>query len=526
MKFMKHPIVFCFLRIEPAKHQWSDGCPKRICGPMKMLLNTIRSSAVLLGCLVGLGQTVMAEDNVVVVKPQPTDELLANPGMGWETFHGLTSKTDKTLPRWIPSTVMYIRWGWIDLEPHTGQLNTNLIDQTLKEANDAGQKLAFRVKTCSPNLDMPNGPSKTVRFHPAWLKVAGGREILVDYNGSAPVIPIPDFDDPATLKLHLDFIKRLGERYDGNPDLDHVDLGSVGWWGEWHLSRSKLGKMPSLENQMQVVNAYLAAFKKTPLIMLLNGKECTTYATQHGAGWRIDSLGDLGTFSPTENHMRNKYPDWFVQTKVQDVWKTAPVAFEPPAEVSEFVEKKWPLRWIFNYGLALHGSYFNGKSGKLPNDKNFRAELERFLRRLGYRLVLDELTHPAQAKAGDKLDLSMKWQNIGCAPCYQPYRVAYRLTDKQGYQKVFVSPVTVNHWLPGSIELFTEEFFEEPKDLPPGPVNEISDSINLPSDLPPGDYTLSVGVVGASTEQPVVRLGIKGRAKDGWYPLSKVTIVP
>jgi len=84
----------------------------------------------------------------------------------------------------------------------------------------------------------------------------------------------------------------------------------------------------------------------------------------------------------------------------------------------------------------------------------------------------------------------------------------------------------VNHWQPSSIELFTQEFFEEPKDLPPGPVSEITDSINLPSDLPPGDYILSVGVVGASTEQPVVRLGIKGRAKDGWYPLSKVSVVP
>jgi len=493
---------------------------------MKSIFNATRWCCVLLGCLVGLGELAVAENNLVVVKPLPTDELLANPGMGWQTFHGLTSKTDTTLPRWIPSTVMYIRWGWIDLEPQPGKLNTELMDKALKEAHDAGQKLAFRVKACSPNLDMPNGPSKSVRFHPLWLKEAGGRELLVDYNGSAPVIPIPDLDDPATLKLHLDLIKRLGERYDGHPDLDHVDIGSIGWWGEWHYSRSKLAKMPSLENRLKVVDAYLAAFKKTPLIMLLNAKECMTYAAEHGAGWRIDSLGDLGTFSPTENHMRNKYPDWFVQTKVQDVWKTAPIAFEPPADVAEFVQKKWPLRWIFNYGLALHGSYFNGKSGKLPNDKNFRAELERFLRRLGYRLVLDELTHPAQAKAGDKLDLSMKWQNIGCAPCYQPYRVAYRLTDKQGYQKVFVSPVTVNHWLPGSIELFTEEFFEEPKDLPPGPVNEISDSINLPSDLPPGDYTLSVGVVGASTEQPVVRLGIKGRAKDGWYPLSKVTIVP
>ena len=51
--------------------------------------------------------------------------------------------------------------------------------------------------------------------------------------------PIPDMDDPAVLKAHLDFIKRLGEQYDGHPDIDHIDLGSIGWWGEWHLSGSK-----------------------------------------------------------------------------------------------------------------------------------------------------------------------------------------------------------------------------------------------------------------------------------------------
>ena len=208
------------------------------------------------------------------------------------------------------------------------------------------------------------------------------------------------------------------------------------------------------------------------------------------------------------------------------MWKTAPIAFEPPAEVSEFVEKKWPLRWIFNYGLALHGSYFNGKSGKLPADKNFQEELTRFLRRLGYRLVLNELTHPAQAKAGGKLNLSSKWQNVGSAPCYQPYRVAYRLTNTSGYRRVIVSSTTVNRWLPGSIELFTPEFFKMPKDLPPGPVNEVADSINLPGDLPPGEYTLSIAVVGATTEEPAIKLGIAGRSQDGWYPLSKVTVVP
>ena len=59
----------------------------------------------------------------VVVTPEETDEILANPGMGWETFHQI-SKRDKTLPSWIPSTIQYARWGWGELEPQPGKLNT------------------------------------------------------------------------------------------------------------------------------------------------------------------------------------------------------------------------------------------------------------------------------------------------------------------------------------------------------------------------------------------------------------------
>lgn len=467
--------------------------------------------------LLHLGANAFADDSVAVVRPQTTSELLANPGMGWETFHH-SSKGDGNLPAWLPSTVYYARWSWRELEPQPGRLSSEFLEQKLREARDSGQKLAFRVKGFSP--------SKSRRYDPAWLKEVGGRVLMVDYDGSGPVLPIPDFDDPATLNLQLDLIKRLGRRYDGHPDLDHVDLGSVGWWGEWHMTRSRLGRMPAPENCMKVINAYLAAFKKTPLLMLIGAKQYTTYATQHGTGWRADSLGDLGTFSPTWNHMRDAYPFSIPKTGSQDVWKTAPVAFEPPAEVSEFTEKHWPLRWIFNYALALHGSYFNGKSGKLPGDENFQEELTRFLRRLGYRLVLDEMTHPAQVRAGGKLSISTRWQNVGSAPCYQPYRVAYRLTSEKGSPKVFVSSATVNRWMPGSIELFTGEFFKAPKDLPPGPVNEVADSISLPGDLPPGEYAISVGVVGVNSEQPVVRLGIAGRSQDGWYPASKVTVAP
>ena len=67
------------------------------------------------------------------------------------------------------------------------------------------------------------------------------------------------------------------------------------------------------------------------------------------------------------------------------------------------------------------------------------------------------------------------------------------------------------------------EFFKNPKDLPPGEVATVSDSLALPADIPVGQYVLSLAVVDEA-EKPVVRLGIKGRAEDGWYPVSKLAV--
>lgn len=450
----------------------------------------------------------------VRVVPEETDEILANPGMGWETFHR-TADRDAALPSWIPSTVHYARWGWRELEPEKGRIDYAFLDGVLKETRQAGQTLAFRVMCCSTTPSHP--------YHPAWLRDLGGR-IIQTRRRDGPAVEIPDLDDPRILGAHLDFIRRLGARYDGHPDVEHVDLGSVGWWGEWHMSGAANAKMPTAENRKRIVDAYLAAFNKTPLLMLIGGGEMLEHATQHGTGWRADCLGDMGGFSKTWCHMRMAYPTMLPEANALDAWKTAPVAWETCWDMRKWVNEGWSLRFIFNYALALHGSVINNKSAPLPENEQVREELERFLRRLGYRLVLKELKHPARATAGKKLPLAMKWQNVGSAPCYKPYRLAYRLAGDTGDRSTWVSEIAVNRWLPGSIELFTEDFFRQPADLPPGEIVEVADEIPLSRDLAPGRYTLCVAIVGRDARRPVVRLGIKGRADDGWYPLSKVTI--
>ena len=474
----------------------------------------------------------------IVITPEETDEILANPGIGWETFHQ-TSRQDKNLQLWIPSTLQYARWGWGELEPEPGKLNTTFLDRVLEETHASGQKLAFRVMCCSTTYNAP--------YHPKWLKALGGRELLAAYGSSS--FPIPDLDDPIVLKAHLDFIRQLGARYDGHPDIDHIDIGSIGWWGEWHLTGSNRNRLPALENRIKVVGAYLAAFKKTPLLMLIGGGECLKYACDRGTGWRADCLGDMGGFSRSWCHMRQGYPGWIQQANLYEVWKSAPVAWETCWDMRKWVEEGWSLRYIFNYALACHASVINNKSAPLPQGTDVRPETERFLRRLGYRLVLKELKHSAQVKAGGKLELAMKWQNTGSAPCYRPYRVAVRLSSKSGFTETILSDVVVNRWLPGSIDLFTPEFFREPKDLPRGEIATVSAQFLTRGSEIPGEYALSIAVVDAARKKPlpaaanargiaalsvddakgawkpVLRLGIQGRAEDGWYPLSKVQVV-
>lgn len=453
-------------------------------------------------------------DATVKVLPGQIDEILSNPGMGWQTFHHIADD-DKNLPEWLGSTVHYARWGWDTLEPESGKIDYAFLDEVLGQSRRAGQRLAFRAMCCSTRTGNP--------YHPDWLEGVGGKILTCDYAGTQGLL-VPDLDDPVVLERHLDFIRRLGERYDGHPDIDHIDIGTVGWWGEWHMSSSKTAKMPTMANRKKIIDAYTAAFRKTPLLMLIGGGECLTYAVSKGAGWRADCLGDMGGFSKTWCHMCDAYPKLIPAAGVQDAFKTAPIAWESCWDMRRWVKEGWSLRYIFNYALALHGSYLNNKSAPLPAGANVRAEIERFLRRLGYRLVLKELEHPKRIRAGEVLIVTMKWQNTGSAPCYRPYRLAYRLTDKDGREQTFVGNITVEKWMPGSVETFIEEFMKEPPDLPPGPIVDVIDHIILPDDISAGKYLFDIAVVGEQTTEPVVQLGIEGRMSDGWYPLSEIEI--
>jgi hypothetical protein len=263
--------------------------------------------------------------------------------------------------------------------------------------------------------------------------------------------------------------------------------------------------LPSLETRLAIIDAYCRAFPRTPKVMLIGDEPGMKHANRKGCGWRADCLGDMGGFSKTWNHMENFYPQQIKKTGAEDVWKTAPIAFESCWDMRRWKQEGWDIRFIFDYGLNFHVSYLNNKSAPIP--EGTRGEVERFLRKIGYRLVLRQLEHNKTATPGSSLPISMVWENVGVAPPYRDFLLAFRVTDVESKESfVSVSDISIKGWLPGEIKM--------------------TESVRLPEALKAGEYDLALTVLDPATKNPAVRLAIAGRADDGWYGLSKVIVIP
>ncbi len=455
-------------------------------------------AAALAACSSLLMGSAQAAAPMVKVEPRPSDELLANPGMGWQTFHRFAD--DDPNLQGLPSASAYFRFYWREVEPQDGQIDFAQFDDLLGRARRAGQQLAFRIMCTGSGayLDVP-----------AWLKEQGCKGVEFTYGGGKHWVP--DFADPLFQAKHFRLIRELGRRYDRHPDLDLVDIGSVGLWGEWHMSGTQVVggdqpvPMPSPEILQSIIDAWCAAFPTANKVILIGSEVGMPRAAKGDFGWRADCLGDMGGFSKTWNHMEHFYLQQLAKTGAEEAWRTGPVAFESCWDMRKWTESRWDIRFIFDYALRCHASYVNNKSAPIP--EGGRPAIERFLRRLGYRLVMRSVEHEARARAGQPMSAVIAWENTGVAPFYRDYLLAIRLRPSggEGEASVVVTDRTVRGWFPGP--------------------HRTELSIGVPATLPAGRYDLSVGLVDPLDRRPAVRLANLGRDPEGWYPVTTVEVV-
>ena len=249
---------------------------------------------------------------VTKVKPKEIDSVLFNPGMGFTTFqqfngdrrnaidncgdffdeypYELYMDEEKNLqnPNYPFTTIAYLRIYWIFIEPEQGKYRWDIIDRALEYASERGQTLMLSL--------MPYGSSLQSNDVPPWYRKMVGDETT--FKHSSPVNKwFVDPEDPRYLEHYGKLIRTFGERYDGHPALESVDMRIVGAWGEG-------GGTELLETNtaMALMDLYLESFTKTPIKLLLTDKFSNSYAiSKADVGYRADCLGDLGFWAKDQN---------------------------------------------------------------------------------------------------------------------------------------------------------------------------------------------------------------------------------
>lgn len=422
--------------------------------------------------------------------PAETDEVLTNPHIGFEYFNHYGIYPGRIYPE---CSMAYYRWYWKDFEPESNQIQFAAIDQLLELIEISNMTMSFRLMTAG-SYDYDSGSQL-----PDWLSNLGIPGTWYGENGAEDCF-MPDFENPTFMSNVRRVIYAFGDKYNGDPRISHVDIGWIGHWGEWHILTEAVAKgasMPDWEYRRQYIDWTFDAFPDTPVIMMINDTNgMAMVCVSNDGGWRGDSYGDS---KPGWNHMSNMYPQHVSEAGAEDAWKHAPVCMEIWGVLSNWLTLGWDAEAIFNRGIEeFHVSVVNAKSSSIPIE--LMDEVNAFLKRLGYRFVLKQLTLPEVITNGQTISVTALWENKGCAPAYHSYQIKYKLSDSDGTSVIqWNSSADVTGYLPGTH----------------------TQSDNFTVNISPGTYTLSVGMFWQNTP---VQLAIQGFDTNGCYQLGTLII--
>ena len=288
------------------------------------------------------------------------------------------------------------------------------LEPLLVAAEARGHQLVFR-----PYIDYPGLPSGL----PSYLDGQVELRPYTDHGGGAS----PDYSEPALQDAILTFIDALGTRYDGDPRLAVVQLGLLGFWGEWHTWPHSDWFADALF-QEEVQEAYDNAFSTT----LLQTRYPSTTAAARRIGFHDDSfaystVGETSWFFVPQMETAGAESRWqqvIVGGELRPELQT--IIFEPDYTTGTYQQDFATCVEATHASYLLNYTAFGRLPGSTAEEDNTRAAA----RMLGYAL------HLLEADLGpDTLTLTV--ENQGVAPFYLPLEV--RVTDAVGTE-VAVDP--------------------------------------------------------------------------------------
>ncbi|MBN2472972.1 MAG: DUF4832 domain-containing protein [Pirellulales bacterium] len=382
--------------------------------------------------LLGGAPVAAQEAERMTVSPEDNGRPLVNPQMGW-TLHyysniianyGSKLQPSDTLDDFPGLSTVYLRLPWSFLEPKQGQFDWSVVDTPAQRWIAKGKKIAFRVSCCESWMRYAT---------PRWVEEAGakGHNFTVG-KGVDEHGPFwePVYDDPVFLEKLDRFLAEFSRRYDGNPNVAFIDVGSFGVWGEGHCWASTKLEVDDAVRRKHI-DLHLKHFRQTLLAVSddyigpgnrVGRHPLTDYMLAQGVTLRDDSI----CVQPPPN-------SWFHAELAQAFWPKYPVVLEHEHYGPSVKRDAWRGGALLAQSVEeYHAAYMSIHWWPHEFLAENREVIEKINRRLGYRLQLRKLSLPGRITLGEPFDVQATWANAGVAPCYPGGYMALTFKDQQG----------------------------------------------------------------------------------------------
>lgn len=388
-------------------------------------------------------------------------------------------------------------------------------------------------------LDYPDKPSGIPQF-----LLAGGlvTRAYTDYNNGVDATSvIPNYDDPNLLTALDQFIAAFGARYDGDARIGFIEVGLIGFWGEWHTYPydgysctadhvNCPNYMPNALDQSRVLHDFNKAFKTTRL--LLRYPMADSYSLN--MGYHDDSFA-LETLPPSEGGQSWMFYPKLQSSLLDNVWHQQAIGGELRPEIQVQMWQNDPPIYTgpslgepgesWDTSVALtHPSWFlaEGLFAISRNDATAwpAGSFNRALQansELGYELYVPSAYYANTLHDGDPLNVAITMQDTGIAPFYygpDTWPVQLALQDRHGH--------IVKTWST-SWDLRTVQPSNNVDD--PTRPTELFSASNLSYDhVHGGSYTLVMRVVNPMQGGLPLNFANTEQRSDGWLNLGPITI--
>jgi hypothetical protein len=411
--------------------------------------------------------------------------------------------------RYLPETenppyrLAHANITWRQLEPEKGIYAFDELEKQyhFDEWNSRGVKFIIRLvldyPRDTPHMDIPD-----------WVYDETDQRGTI-YDTKWGMGFSPDYFNQTLIRMHEKLIEQLAARYNDDPRIAFVQMGSLGHWGEWHTMNDEFTTIPFPQIAVadQYVQPYIKYFTNKHLMM----RRPYPLAEQNKMGLFNDAFGNKeATVDEFNDWVDHGYTFWLTDEPMPSMpnyWMEAPSGGEFSSKDSEeYYFENDQIEETLSQIKLTHPSWIGPYIIQdFPTNGEISRNVDRFMKTIGYRFSILSEKHDKQVDPGDKLNIDMKWHNAGVAPFYYNWPLELALADADGNIAVKqITPEDIKTWLPG---------------------NQITQqSLSIPKDLADGIYTLCVAILDPDSGQPGLLLAMGDKRSDGRYHLGTVKV--